>query len=147
MFLLRHQFTILMEKILAQLPLGYNFPGNVPNQFCNMSQVILIPAIARARVRLKQKVSCGQFKRHACSRPDVRRWTVPCPYDNLQRAVLAGLDIVCEVVVLEYIISNWCPGDGRCCLPPNRHCLGLQSLLEGLGRQSVLGSKLIRLSN
>ena len=37
---------------------------------------------------------------HACGAPDVSRSAVPSSYQDLYGAVLSGLDILCEVLVL-----------------------------------------------
>ena len=70
------------------------------DQLDDVGEVVLVPAVVLARVRLEQVVPGGQLEGHAGRAPDVCRGPVAGAEQHLQRAVLPGLDILRVVVVL-----------------------------------------------
>ena len=70
------------------------------DQLDDVCEVVLVPAVVLARVRLEQVVPGGQLEGHAGGGPDVCRGPVAGAEQHLQRAVLPGLDILRVVVVL-----------------------------------------------
>ena len=59
--------------------------GDVPEQLHHVCEVVLVLAVAGARVRLEQEVPGGQLEGHAGRGPDVRRGAVTRPDNHLQR--------------------------------------------------------------
>ena len=74
--------------------------GDVPEELHHVCEVVLVLAVAGARVRLEQEVPGGELEGHAGRAPDVCRGPVAGAEQHLQRAVLPGLDILRVVVVL-----------------------------------------------
>ena len=70
------------------------------DQLDDVCEVVLVPAVVLARVRLEQVVPGGELEGHAGRAPDVCRGPVAGAEQHLQRAVLPGLDILRVVVVL-----------------------------------------------
>ena len=74
--------------------------GDVADELDDVSEVVLVAGVVLARVRLEEVVAGGQREGHAGRGPDVGGGAVPRSEEDLQRAVLAGLDVLSEVMVL-----------------------------------------------
>ena len=59
--------------------------GDVPEELHHVCEVVLVLAVAGARVRLEQEVPRGELECHAGRAPDVCRGAVTRPQDHLQR--------------------------------------------------------------
>ena len=59
--------------------------GDVPEELHHVCEVVLVLAVAGARVRLEQEVPRGELEGHAGGAPDVGRGAVTRPQDHLQR--------------------------------------------------------------
>ena len=59
--------------------------GDVPEELHHVCEVVLVLAVAGARVRLEQEVPRGELEGHAGGAPDVCRGAVTRPQDHLQR--------------------------------------------------------------
>ena len=70
------------------------------DQLDDVGEVVLVPAVVLARVRLEEVVARRHLEGHARRRPDVGRRTVPGAQQHLQAPVLPRLDVLREVVVL-----------------------------------------------
>lgn len=70
-------------------------------EFDNVREMVLIPGVIVSTVRLEQVVAGGHFERHAGCGPNVGRRSVPGAKQDLKTSVLAGLDVLREVVMLE----------------------------------------------
>ena len=58
---------------------------DVPEELHHVGEVVLVLAVAGARVRLEQEVPGGQLEGHAGRAPDVGRGPVTRPDNHLQR--------------------------------------------------------------
>ena len=100
-FFLSYYLTILFEEFFAVFPRKGNISWNSSNQLDDMSEMVLVPRVVLPRVRLEQVVPRSHLKSHTCCGPDVRGRPVAGPQQHLQGPVLAGLDVLGEVVVLK----------------------------------------------
>lgn len=66
------------------------------DDLCNM---IVVFVVFLTRLRVKEKVAGEELKDHARHAPDVGGSAPLCTQDDLWRAILPGLDVVCEMVV------------------------------------------------
>ena len=66
-----------------------------------MRQVVLVPAVVVPGVRLEQVIPGGELEGHAGSAPDISGWAVTGAKQHLECAVLASLDILGVVMILD----------------------------------------------
>ena len=73
----------------------------VSDELYDVCQVVLVPGVVFSRVRLKQVIAGRHLEGHARRGPDVCGGPVPSAQQNLQRPILTGLNVLCEVVILQ----------------------------------------------
>lgn len=69
-------------------------------QLNNVRQVILVPRVGLAGVRVEQVVAGCKFESQACGAPDVCRVRVRNSQEHLDGAILTRLNVVGEVIML-----------------------------------------------
>ena len=73
---------------------------DISDEFNDVRQMVFVPGVILSGVWLEQVISRGHLEGHAGSGPDVCGSTVASTQQNLQGAVLAGLNVFRKVVVL-----------------------------------------------
>ena len=76
---------LIHSAYTAAADAGDLLEGDVPEQLHHVCEVVLVLAVAGARVRLEQEVPGGELEGHAGGAPDVCRGAVTRPQDHLQR--------------------------------------------------------------
>ena len=92
--------TLPIEEVPRVFPIKHDPLRYISHELYDVRDVVLVPAVVVARVGLEQVVARGQLEGHAGRGPDVCRGPVPGAQQHLQTAVLPGLDVLREVVVL-----------------------------------------------